>query len=683
MKHYKLFQYILLFTAWAFTAVSCSDFLDLEPPSYVVPEDYYQSEDQVQAAVNQFYAEDDDDDDAILPSHDQWGYGTFASDNHTDNQAGFSADGKYGTGLWLVGTTNDKWNWNTIRNVNYTLNTILEHYEAGEISGSDTNIRHYIGELYFFRAYSYFDMLQKWGDLPIIKEALSNDEETLVANNQRSPRNEVARFILEDLTEAIEYMATDIDSRRTRVSADVARLFRSRVALFEASWLSNFKGTPFVPLGEGWPGAAKDYNADYEYPTGSIEAEIEYFLTEAVADAEEVAEKYMSQLSQNTGLVPQSETDPENPYFAMFGAEDMSAYPEILLWREYSEGLGITNNVEVMVNHGNYGVGLTRSMVESFVMQDGLPIYASHNGFSYNDRTIADIRAYADPRLKIFLKEPGQVNVFLNMNSDKDHFVEEEPYPNILNTSAENGYSTGYTMRKGGSFDKARTGNGAGYTGSITFRATEALLNYMEAQYMLTGNINSGKILAYWRAVRTAAGFTGSAVDPQLTIAATVMENEKLDWGAYTAGSLLTDATLYNIRRERRCELMGEALRWMDLIRWRALDQMIDEPYHVEGFHLWNTPMEDWYDAADLVADGSSSASVSAESLSEYFRPYEKNMTSNNSYRDGYVWHMAHYLQPLPIEEFQLTSSDYSTIELSPLYQNPYWPTTPDMPAEQ
>lgn len=205
----------------------------------------------------------------------------------------------------------------------------------------------------------------------------------------------------------------------------------------------------------------------------------------------------------------------------------------------------------------------------------------------------------------------------------------------------------------------------------------------MEAEYMLTGNINSGKILEYWRAVRTAAGFTGTAVDPQVTIAATVMENEKLDWGAYTAGSLLTDVTLYNIRRERRCELMGEALRWMDLIRWRALDQMVDEPYHVEGFHLWNTPMEDWYDASDLVSDGSSSANVSAESLSEYYRPYEKNMTSNNSYRNGYVWHMAHYLQPLPIEEFQLTSSDYSTIELSPLYQNPYWPTTAGMPAEQ
>ena len=531
-------------------------------------------------------------------------------------------------------------------------------------------------------------MLQKWGDLPIIKEALGNDEAVLVENNKRSPRNEVARFILEDLATAANYMATDIDSRRNRVSADVATLFRSRVALFEASWLTNFKGTPFVPLGDGWPGTNKDYHANYQYPAGNIDAEIEYFLNECVVDAQTVADKYVGVLSKNTGLLPQSESDPVNPYFAMFGEADMSGYPEILLWREYSEGLGITNNVEVMVNKGNYGVGLTRSMVESFVMEDGLPIYANHNGFSYSDQTIADVRLHADPRLKIFLKEPGQFNVFLNMESDKTYFVEKEPVPTILDTSGENGYSTGYTMRKGGSFDKARTGNGDGYTGCIIFRVTEALLNYMEAQYMLTGDIHSGKILEYWRAVRTAAGFTGAAIDPQVTITATIMTNEKLDWGAYTAGNLLTDATLYNIRRERRCELMGEALRWMDLIRWRALDQMVTTPYHVEGFHLWNTPMEDWYmnEAGTetlLNADGSSSANASAESLSEYFRPYEKNMTANNSFRNGYVWHMAHYLQPLPIEEFQLTSSDHSSIELSPLYQNPYWPTTPDMPAEQ
>ena len=35
--------------------VSCEDFLDKEPPSYVVPEDYYSAEDQIQAVANKFY----------------------------------------------------------------------------------------------------------------------------------------------------------------------------------------------------------------------------------------------------------------------------------------------------------------------------------------------------------------------------------------------------------------------------------------------------------------------------------------------------------------------------------------------------------------------------------------------------------------------------------------------------
>ena len=159
------------------------------------------------------------------------------------------------------------------------------------------------------------------------------------------------------------------------------------------------------------------------------------------------------------------------------------------------------------------------------------------------------------------------------------------------------------------------------------------------------------------------------------------MSKEKLDWGAWTGGKLLTDAVLYNIRRERRCELMAEGLRWMDLCRWRSLDQMTTEPYHVEGFHLWNTPMEDWYEG--LIYDGSSSSTASSPDLSEYLRPFEKNMTSGNLFRDGWTWSLAQYLFPIPIKQLQLTSTNGASIEASVMYQNPYWPTTADMPAEK
>jgi starch-binding outer membrane protein, SusD/RagB family len=162
------------------------------------------------------------------------------------------------------------------------------------------------------------------------------------------------------------------------------------------------------------------------------------------------------------------------------------------------------------------------------------------------------------------------------------------------------------------------------------------LLNYIEAQYMLDHNLNA-KSISYWKAIREAAGFTGEAADPQTTIAATDMAQElkgytdgsgtQYDWGAFSAGKALTDPTLYSIRRERRTELMAEGLRWMDLIRWRSLDQLMKQPYQLEGFHLWNTPMEKWYTEDQLVDDGSVTATVSSRKLTEYFRPYQTYQT--------------------------------------------------------
>jgi hypothetical protein len=534
--------------------------------------------------------------------------------------------------------------------------------------------------MYFFRAYAYFDMLQKFGDLPIVTQSFPDEESILVAANKRRPCNEVARFIINNLDTAMTYMKGNFETRHTRISPDVAKLFKSRVALYEGSWLTNFVGTPFVPDGPGWPGKNKDYNADYKYPTGSIDAEAKYFFQIAVQSAEEVAEKYKGSLVTNTGQIPQSLNDPDNPYFSLFGNTNMSKYPEVLLWREYSKSLGEVNNVEIAIQHGDIsGGGLTRGFVESFLMKDGRPIYSST--YQYEDTTMASVVKNRDPRLTIFLKVPGQVNVFKNMDATYgDHAVPVEPVPLITQRTSEKGYSTGYTIRKGGTFDKALCANGNGYTASITFRATEALLNYMEAEYMLTKDINAGHILEYWRIIRERAGFTGDAVNPEVTIQATDINKEKLDWGAYTAGQLLADKVLYNIRRERRCELMAEGLRWMDLERWRSLDQMIDTPYHIEGFHLWNTPMEKWYN--NLVADGSSSSNASEESRSEYFRPYEI-VLSNNPFSNGYTWAMAQYLQPLPIKEFLLTASDHVSLDKSSLYQNPYWPTVPDEPAEK
>lgn len=110
--------------------------------------------------------------------------------------------------------------------------------------------------------------------------------------------------------------------------------------------------------------------------------------------------------------------------------------------------LKLTHYVEVSIQQSNGDIGLTRNFVESFIMADGKPIYASHDGFKYDDTTIGNVRTNTDPRLHIFLKEPNQKNAFKNMDGSETHMVEIEPYPNILTSSKT--YPTGYALRKGG-----------------------------------------------------------------------------------------------------------------------------------------------------------------------------------------------------------------------------------------
>jgi hypothetical protein len=198
----------------------------------------------------------------------------------------------------------------------------------------------------------------------------------------------------------------------------------------------------------------------------------------------------------------------------------------------------------------------------------------------------------------------------------------------------------------------------------------------MEASYLLNGTLDASA-REYWVALRQRAGIS---TDFAATIAATDMGKEaENDWGAYTAGKVLTDKTLYNIRRERRCEFMAEGLRYMDLRRWRSMDQLITTPSHLEGMHLWNTPMEGWY--TDLIADGSNSANVSSKDKSEYLRPFER--TSSQAAYNGCTWKMAHYLYPIMVKQFQLTASSGADVSTSIIYQNPYWPVVADQPAEK
>lgn len=662
---------------------SCNDFLEKEPMSNISPDLYYSSEAQIAAVVLDEYPN-------TLPSHGNWSYGLFGGDFGTDNQIQTTAPNKYTDKLWLVNNTGGSWSFTRIYYINFMLSNALPRYgealdgSQNQIYGNLNNIQHYLGEALYLRAYQYFIRMKALGDFPIITEPLLDDHQVLTEASHRRPHNEVARFILEDLDKAI-YLMSHANFGTTRISRDAALLLKSRVALYEGTWLKYFKGTAFVPGGEGWPGATE--YPSYQYPSGSIDNEINFFLDEAIAAAKEVGDKYANRLTQNTGVMQQSADEPANPYYDMFADENMSAYPEVILWRQYGRGL-VTHNVNAAAGRGNYRSGLTRGYVQNFLMADGTPVYthgsyADGDGYYKGDKTIADVRVNRDSRLSVFLKEPGQKNVLFELdNNEGTEVVLVEPVPGIALGDGERGYATGYCIRKGGNLNRKYYANGGGYTGAPILRAAEALLNYMEAYYERNGRLDE-TAQSYWTALRTRANVDA---DYNKTISLTDMSKEaENDWGAYSAGNLLTDKTLYNIRRERRCELLSEGFRMDDLRRWRSLDQLITNPSHLEGMHIWNTPMTDWYlnekGEQTLTYNVGTSSVVNDPARSEYLRPFERY--SDQAAYDGCTWNMAHYLEPIAITELLLTSPTQDNADESIIYQNPYWPNVAGQPAQQ
>jgi len=643
---------------------SCTDleFLNQEPISSITPEAYFIDDAQVSAYVINCYG-------FLLTS------GKAAEDCNTDNQGTLtSSHTTRFSDLFKTAQSGGDWSFTNIRRCNYFFQHVLPKWKAGAIAGNQTYINHYIGEMYFLRAVEYFKKLVSLGDFPIVRSVLPDDMLVLTEASKRAPRNEVARFILADLDSAKLLMQPVApDGNKNRISRHCALLFGARVALFEATWEKYFKGTAFVPNGPDWPGKSKDYNASYQFPSGNIDNEIAFFLDRAIADSKAVADNFT--LTENTYLLQQDKNEPKNPYFNMFSDVDMKPYNEVLLWRRFNSGLSVGHGENSSLHTGS--INITRGFVESFLMKNGLPIYAEGSGY-LGDDDLQTVKTDRDNRLFLFLKVPGEKNILIKSGGAVDPNVQEiHPPASVIAVPGYPKYSAaGYDTRKGMNFDDATlvgyVGNAINSSGIIVFRAVEAYLIYMEASFEKTGTIDATAD-KYWKAIRVRAG-----IDPDYTktIAATEMAKETLDWGAYSAGKLI-NPTLYNIRRERRCEFLTEAFRNQDILRWRAMDQMITTPYHVEGFKFWGPVIQYQYPAASIIYDKGSANTVSSPTRSIYFRPYE--ILESSALYNGFKWKMAHYLNPIATDHFMITSGDGTDTSKSPIYQNPGWP----IPANQ
>lgn len=632
---------------------SCNDFLDREPMDTITPTDFFGSTQDLAAyTINQY---------SFNTVNSNYGLNLFGQDNDTDNQASNNTPAYWVSGQTRVGSSESdgQYKWENIRACNFFFDNVLPKYEEGKITGSEAEIKHYIGEMYVIRAYNYYTKLVKYGDVPIIDKALSDNREELLAASVRRPRHKVARFIIDDLKKAEELLMETAPGGKNRISRNVAYLLHARVALFEATWEKYHRGTAFVPGGNGWPGKdAEGYDAD---------TEINYFLDEAIAASKVVGDATVGQLAENTG---EREGMNEslasiNPYYTMFCDVNMEGYDEVLMWKMFSKEQGVTNNLQMELTRNGGNSGWTRGMVNSFVMSNGLPIYAPNSGYNpeWEKEGVNATLQNRDSRIVIFTKKPGDVNFYKADGSSDICKID------LIFGDGTSLATTGFMVKKGKHYSGVMAqDHNAGESGGIVFRGTEAMLIYMEASYEKTNRIDATAD-KYWRAIRKRAKVNE---DYNITINATDMNKEaKGDWGAYSKGALI-DKTLYNIRRERRNELCGEAFRWDDLKRWRAMDQMTTTPYRVQGMLYWGSVYEN--QLKDKCVVDPKSGNMSDRSLGNYIVPYEKRPeTSSIAAQKGFLFEKANYLTPISMATFRETASNPGDLSSSVVYQNPGW----------
>lgn len=201
-------KYIILSTVIMFFLLSCSeDFLDKTDPTVLIASSYYQTEKQVEQAVNGVYGQ-------LQPiTGNQWQFGEFITDNTTlDFNVGNRGQGPALEAIefWQINasTPNIAGLYNSIYQALVNINTTLTKMPAAKFG--DERKKQFEGELKFIRAYYYFLLVQYFGEVIIITEPLKIPSEAY--SFQREPVEKVYALIESDLNFAITSLPQSYNS---------------------------------------------------------------------------------------------------------------------------------------------------------------------------------------------------------------------------------------------------------------------------------------------------------------------------------------------------------------------------------------------------------------------------------------------------------------------------------------
>lgn len=547
MKTVKYTYALLLAGALCLSQTGCKDALDLQPLDQLSDASYWKTPNDFMLASNQFYT--------FLRNYGDVAYNTPGGAAATGPSQNFHSDFKSdlivfnsdASNVYSRGT-NTLQNTDNIWNSNYTTNTaagtnniatgawsrirvINNLLEKAAAYPNQAEIAKYVGEAKFFRAYIYFDLLQIYGGVPIVRSTLGTDSPELQL--PRNSRDEVADFIIQDLSDALPLLPTKVGQNAGtelgRINKEVAQAFLGRVALYEGTWQKS-RGNS----GRGNTLLDQAITASNAVITGG---QYSLFAPAALGDS---AQRYMF-------ILENQKSNPANL--------TKTANNENILANRYDQTIRQGRvNISRQANNTNP----TKNFVSLYLCQDGLPIERSplYRGNDANAALAAEF-LNRDNRMRHTLRIPGRPYWFgaLNPRVDWTGGPADRARANtatIISTSA-----TGYGNLKWIA-EREVADNEESYDYPV-IRYAEVLLNYAEAVYEKNGTISDGDLDKSLNLVRQRVNRTM----PKLS-------------NAFVGANSLNMRT--EIRRERTVELYLEGFRLDDLKRWNTAVQVLGQP---------------------------------------------------------------------------------------------------------
>jgi hypothetical protein len=441
----------------------------------------------------------------ILPGTD---VGVFQDDDVSDLVARNGVDNYLAVNA-LSPITSSGWTWSPLRNINY----FIENAENSPVAEKN----HYIGMARFFRALFYFDKVKRFGDVPWIDQTIEITD-SLTLYGPRDGRFEVMDRVLEDLDFAIANITLTSDASSTRITKNVARAYKTRIALYEASF--------------------RKYHAEY-----GMQGTANAWYEEVVKTADEI-----------NGFTLHRGALADRSYRELFISKSPFA-DETILAVALDASLQVFSSANRRFISPTYGnrPSLTRNFVNTYLKLDGTPFTSDP---SYKTTPFVEEVKNRDLRLK--------QTVRLGDYNRTENGVPVVAPPNFNQTF------TGYQPIKwcyDERFpydDESRNDNA-----HIIMRYAEVLLNKAEALAEL-GTMTPGQWAETIGALRQRAGITGSTLTTLPTVADPYMV-------AYYKGKF-TNPVLLEVMRERAVEMVFEGRRQDDLIRWHIGELFAQSP---------------------------------------------------------------------------------------------------------